>query len=217
MSPLATALAVALSAALAQVPAPPQRDHNEPPDGTPADQELWRGLRGATNDTVMHLGRINQCAYRITYAKYYQGLDAIAAESGGDRDEARALRARIEEAARAAQDAVPEKVGSRECQYTLRDLGLAMPLARSDPKAAGMLEVARAAGARCVARLAPLAATFRDRADALEAALAAADALAARRGTTFVDAAARAAAGAARSGASSAKEPAAAAPPPGRP
>jgi len=194
MSPLA---ALALAALLAQAPtptpaptpapAPAERDYNAPPPGTPADQQLWRDLRAATTGAVLHMARIAQCSYRLTYGKYYQGLDAIAADtSAPDRDRARALRAGIESAAKAADEAIPEQPGIRDCRYVLRDLDLAMPLAPTDPRAAQSLQEARGEGRKCVKQLAPMSETLKARADALEAALAAADEFAGRRGTSLV-------------------------------
>jgi hypothetical protein len=190
MSPLA---ALALAALLTQAPtsapapAPGERDYNAPPKGTPADQQLWRDLRAATTGAVLHMARIAQCSYRLTYGKYYQGLDAIAADtSAPDRDRARALRAGIESAAKAADEALPEQPGIRECRYALRDLDLAMPLAPTEPRAAQSLEEARSEGRKCVKQLTPMSETLRARADALEAALAAADEFAGRRGTPLV-------------------------------
>lgn len=192
MSPLA---ALALAALLAQGPAPAQapapapgeRDYNAPPKGTPADQQLWRDLRAATTGAVLHMARIAQCSFRITYGKYYQGLDAIGEDATApDRDQARALRAGIEAAAKAADEALPEQPGIRDCRYALRDLDLAMPLAPTEPRAAQSLGEARGEGRKCVKQLTPLAETLRARADALEAALAAADGFAGRRGTPLV-------------------------------
>lgn len=184
MSPHA---ALALAVLLAQPPAPAERDYNAPPKGTPADQELWRELRAATTGAVLHMARIAQCSFRLTYGKYYQGLDAIAADTTApDRDEARALRGGIEFAARASDEALPPQPGIRECRGVLLDLDLAMPLAPTEPRAARSLEEARGEGMRCVKRLSPIAEILKVRADALEAALAAADAFAGRRGTSLV-------------------------------
>jgi beta-phosphoglucomutase-like phosphatase (HAD superfamily) len=179
VSPLSS---LALIALLAQPPAPAQRGDDAPPGGRPADQALWSDLRATTNAAVLHMARLAQCSYRLAYGRYYQWLDAIAGDPAApDREEARAIRADLEAAARAAEDALPEQPGVRECRYALRDLGLVMPLAASEPRAAQSLQEARTEGERCVRRLAPLAATLLARADALEAALAKADALAARR------------------------------------
>lgn len=194
MSPLA---ALGLAALLAQAPAPPpaktpapapaERDYNAPPTGTPADQQLWRDLRAATTGAVLHMARIAQCSYRLTYGKYYQGLDVIAADTtAADREQARALRAGVESAAKAADEALPGQPGIRECRGVLLNLDLAMPLASTEPRAAQSLQEARREGRKCVKQLAPMAETLKARADALEAALAAADAFAGRRGTPLV-------------------------------
>lgn len=179
--------ALALAALLAAEPATAPRDQAEPPPGAPADQRLWRDLRDSANDVVLHMARLAQGSFRLSYGRYYEGLDAIAADPAApDRDEARALRRAIEGAARAAEEALPQQPGVRECRYVLRDLDLAMPLAGTEPRAAQALAEARPEARRCVERLAPLARTLGARADALEAALAAADGLATRRGTPLV-------------------------------
>lgn len=210
MSPL-SALTLAALLAQAPAPAPAQRDYSAPPKGTPADQQLWRDLRAATDGSVLHMARIAQCSFRLTYGKYYQGLDVIAGDATApDRYEARTLRAGIESAAKAAQEAIPELPGIRECKYVLRDLDLAMPLAPTEPRAAQSLKEARAEGTRCVKRLSPLADTLKARADAMEAALAGADAFAGRRGTPLVTLGTASAEAGAPGGPDAAKEPSAA-------
>lgn len=175
---LSTALAALL---LSQ--APPPDPANEPPKGAAEDRQLWRDVRDAANAGTLAMGRVNRAAYRIQYGKYYETLDGVAAGGPGDtRGEARGLRARLEGAARAAKEAVPDGgPGIRDCQYTNLDLGARMQLA-SDPKQAKALAAARAEARACVARLAPFARTMTARADDLEAALAACDALFERAG-----------------------------------
>lgn len=172
--------ALVLAAAVAQSAAP-QEDPAVVPRGTPADVQLWHELRDAVNGATVAMGRIAQCSFRIEYGKYYEHLDE--ARKGGpeaDRAEASALRERLGAEAKAAQDALPEKPGIRECQYVLRDLGLYMPNL-SEPAAQKAIPATRKAARRCVDRLAPLAQRLTVRADALEGALAAADAFQARR------------------------------------
>lgn len=186
MTLLSTALAALL---LSQ--APPPDPANEPPPGAAADRQLWRDVRDAANAGTLAMGRVNQAAYRIQYGKYYETLDGLAASApAGVQGEARALRGRLEGAAQAAKGAVPEGgPGIRDCQYTNLDLGTRMPLA-SDPKQAKALAAARGEAKACVAKLAPFARTMTARAEDLEAALAACDALFARAGAVATPAAA---------------------------
>jgi hypothetical protein len=170
-----------LAAAMAQAAAAPQEDPAVIPQGTPADQQLWRALRDAANSATVAMGRIAQCSFRIEYGKYYEGLDeALASGTEAERTEARPLRERLAAEAKAAEAAMPEKPGIRECQYVLRDLGLYMPNL-SEPAAKKAIPAARKQAEGCVKRLAPLAETLTARAGALEAAVDAADALQARR------------------------------------
>ena len=178
MTLASTALAALL---LSQAPAPDP--YNEPPPGAAEDRQLWRDVRDAANDGTLAMARVNQAAYRLQYGKHYEALDALAASGPADvRGEAGALRARLEDAARTARDAVPaDGPGIRDCQYTNLDLATHMPHA-ADPVEAKALAAARQAAKACVARLRPFADTMRARAEALEAALAACDALLERAG-----------------------------------
>lgn len=168
-------LALALAAVLAQ-PADGGPGTETTPTGSEADERLWRDLRGATAGATIGMGRIVQCGFRIRHGKYYERLDATL-EDGTDAEkaDARALRERLAAEATAAQAAVPDEPGVRACQYVLRDLELFMPIA-SDPRGTKQVAVLRNEASACVAKLAPLAERLRERASALEAALAAVDA-----------------------------------------
>jgi hypothetical protein len=186
---------LALATLLAQAPLVPLEGYGRPPPGSPADQQLWRDLQHATSAATLAMGRLSQCSFRITYGKYYEGLDAILKDGpDAEKAEARALREHLAAEAKAADAAVPERPGVRECQYVLRDLGLFMPVP-SDPRAKRQLpEVRRRAGA-CVEKLAPLAERVGERATALEGALAAIDAYRVRNAAGGAAAAANAPAG----------------------
>jgi hypothetical protein len=133
MSTSALLLAALLSAA--EPVAPAARDPSQPPDGTPADRQLWTELQDGASRAMVEYGRINQLAYRTQYGRYYEALDAVAATepSGTRAQEAARLRARLEAAARRSVDArPPEGVSIRECRGVLLEFGNRMP-ELSDP------------------------------------------------------------------------------------
>lgn len=167
------AAAVALAAGVAAQEV--SRDPNDPPSGTAADQQLWRDLRSATNDAMTSMARVSQCSYRIAYGGYYQWLDEAAKGEGEGAAGARGLRARLEDAARRA-DALkpPPRPSVHECRMVLVDLEGKMP-ENASPSMRGELAETRAQARGCVKALQPFAAAMTERADALEAALAAVD------------------------------------------
>lgn len=153
-------------------PAPEVPVAREAPAGAPADQRLWRELSELTGFAAFHMARIGQCAYRIRYDRYYEGLDARRATDPA----AAALRARLEQAALDAERALPADGGRlRACRYALLDLEQRMDLL-DDPRVAAELPRFRDAAGDCVARLSALVASLRPRADALEAVLVEVDA-----------------------------------------
>lgn len=128
MSTSALLLAALLSAA--EPTATAVRDPSQPPDGTPADRQLWTELQGAASRAMVEYGRINQFAYRTQYGRYYEALDAVAATepSGIRAQEAARLRTRLEAAARKAVEArPPEGVSIRQCRGVLLEFGNRMP------------------------------------------------------------------------------------------
>lgn len=153
-------------------PVAEEPDFDEPPPGAAADQALWRTLRDETALATVSLGRIAQSAFRIRYEQPYQALDAVAQQDVVRAGEARALRARLEAAAIAADRAAPRgpKPNIRTCRYALLFLGQAM----SEP--AGTKLGARAPEKReearaCVDDMRGLHGAARPAADGLEAAL----------------------------------------------
>jgi hypothetical protein len=152
--------------------APEPRDPTQPPAGTPGDRALWRRLYDGTSFAALHLARIGQCAYRIRYARYYEGLDErIGAGAPADAAAARELRARLERSAREAEAAQPADGGRiRACRYTLLDLEQRMDLL-DDPKVAAAMPGIRAAAAECAGRMEREIAALRPAADRLERAL----------------------------------------------
>lgn len=180
----AFALSLLLAAAPAALPpAPPpsdalppvaeEPDFQEPPAGTPADQALWRELRDQTGLATVSLARIAQCAFRIRYDRFYESLEAIAAQDVPARaGDARALRGRLEADALAADRAAPKgpKPNIRTCRYALLFLGQAMSEPAGSPLA-GKLPGTREEAARCLDDMRGLHAAARPRADALEATL----------------------------------------------
>lgn len=170
---------LAIATLLAATPAPPaaaggsqpaaaERDWGAPPPGTPEDQQLWRDLKEGAGSATVHLGRLAQCAFRIRYGKYYEGLDARK----GDADAA-AARAALAEAATAAQRAIPAKPGIYECRRVHLDLDQRIEL----PNAFKDGEPVRREARACVAKLRRLVAAVEPAADRLEGALARVDAL----------------------------------------
>ncbi|HET9555055.1 MAG TPA: hypothetical protein VFP50_18965 [Anaeromyxobacteraceae bacterium] len=157
----------------ASLPAAPEpRDPGQPPAGTGADQALWRRLYDGTSFAALHLARIGQCAFRIRYARYYEGLDErIATAAPADAAAARTVRARLEQRAREADAAQPADGGRiRACRYTLLDLEQRMDLL-DDPKVAAAMPKIRAEAAACAARMEKVIEALRPAADRLEAAL----------------------------------------------
>jgi hypothetical protein len=158
-------------------PSAEERDYSEPPEGAPADRELWRALRDATSVATVSLGRISQCAFRIRYDKYYEALDAAAAQGTPEQATVvKALRKRLEDEASAADAVVPRgpRPSIRGCRYTLLFLEQRMTEPAGSQLAAE-LPKSRAEAARCLEDMRGLAGAARPRAEALEATLAAID------------------------------------------
>ena len=156
----------------------PDRNWGEPPAGsTPEDVALWRRLHEATNDAVLAMSRVGQCSYRLKYGGYVEGLDAIAQASKDDRAaKATALRGRIAAAAKEADDAIPkEGLRVRLCKITLLHLEQRMD-ALDDPKLAVEMPQVRREAEQCADEVGAFARKVEPRADALEKALAEADA-----------------------------------------
>jgi hypothetical protein len=152
------------------------RDWNRAPPGTPEDVALWNGLRDAETSAVLQIARIGQASFRIRYGRYDELLDeAAGAASPARAEEARRLRARIEVAARQADEGVPKQgLRVRPCKYTLLHLDQRMSFPDDKAMAADLPKV-RAEARGCVDELAPLAARVGPLADALEKALNDAD------------------------------------------
>lgn len=154
-------------------PVAEEPDFQAPPAGTPADQALWVELRDETGLATVSLARIAQCAFRIRYDRVYESLDAVAAQELPARaGRARALRARLEADALAADRAAPKgpTPNIRTCRYALLFLGQAMP-EPAGSRLAGKLAGTREEAARCLDDMRGLHAAARPRADALEATL----------------------------------------------
>lgn len=179
---LTSAVSLALLLAAAPAPTPPalenpppvaeEPEFQEPPPGAGADQALWRQLRDESGLATISLARIAQCAFRIRYEQPYQALDAIAQQDVLRAADARALRARLEAAAVAADQAAPKgpKPNIRACRYALLFLGQAM----SEPagsKLGAKLPEKRDEARSCVDDMRGLHAAARPAADRLEAAL----------------------------------------------
>lgn len=145
---------------------------DEAPPGTPGDQALWRELRDEAGLATVSLGRIAQCAYRIRYEQPYQALDGIAERDVVRAGEARALRARLEAAAVAADRASPKgpRPNIRSCRYALLFLGQAMAEPAGSPLGARLPEK-REEARSCLEDMRGLHAAARPAADGLEAAL----------------------------------------------
>jgi hypothetical protein len=169
--------AVAPPDVTAAPPSPPpvaeEPDFQEPPGGTDADRALWRALRDETGLATVALARIAQCAFRIRYDRYYESLEALALQDTPERaSRARALRARLEADAIAADRAAPKgpKPNIRACRYTLLFLGQAMP-EPAGSRLAGKLPGTRDEAVSCLEDMRELHAGAGPRADALEATL----------------------------------------------
>lgn len=174
---LALLLAAAAPAATPPAPADPppvaeEPDLQEPPPGAPADQALWRELRDQAGLATVSLARIAQCAYRIRYEQPYEALDAVARQDVVRAADARALRARLEAAAAAADRASPKgpRPNIRTCRYALLFLGQAMAEPAGSP-VAGRLPGRRDEARACLDDMRGLHGAARPAADALEAAL----------------------------------------------
>ena len=165
----------------APVPAAPEisepRDWSKPPPGTLEDQALWNALYEAQNASVMHMGRVVQAAYRLRYGRYYESLDEKAKSgTAGEAEGARRARAKIETAARQADDAIPKQgLRVRVCKYTLLHFDQRMSFP-DDPTFKAELPKYRAEAKGCVDELEPFARNLAPIADAFEASLADADA-----------------------------------------
>ena len=157
--------------------AAPSREWDKAPPGSPEDVALWNALRDAQNASVVHMARVVQASYRLRYGRYYESLDEKA-KSGApsEADRARRTRARIEAAATDVDLAIPKQgLRVRTCKYTLLHLDQRMALP-GDPAFAAEMPAMRSEARDCVDALAPFAAKIGPLADALEAALAEADA-----------------------------------------
>lgn len=185
MNVVAIVLALSLAgletqpAAKAPEPAPEisePRDWSRPPPGTAEDQALWTALYDAQNASVVHLGRIAQASYRLRWAKYYEALDEKAKTGkSADAEGARKARAKIEAAAKAADEAIPKQgLRVRVCKYTLLSFDQRMSFPE-DATFRAELPRYRAEAKGCVDELAPFAAKLAPLADAFEASLAEAD------------------------------------------
>jgi hypothetical protein len=157
--------------------AAPPREWDKAPPGSPEDVALWNALRDAQNASVVHMARVVQASYRLRYGKYYEMLDEKAkSETPAEAEGARRARARIEAAARDADDAIPKQgLRVRTCKYTLLHLDQRMAIP-DDPGFAAEMPAVRAEARGCADELGAFAAKLEPKADALEAALADADA-----------------------------------------
>jgi len=153
------------------------REWDRAPPGAPEDVALWNALRDAQNASVVHMARIVQASYRLRYGRYYESLDEKARSgTAAEAEGARRSRARIEAAAREADEAIPKQgLRVRTCKYTLLHLDQRMAIP-DDPAFAAELPAVRAEARGCATELAAFAARIGPLADALEAALADADA-----------------------------------------
>lgn len=176
---IATLALVALAAAVPTLPAPAEeRDWDAPPPAAaPADQALWRDLRDAGSRAVVSMGRLFQARFRIRYGKYVEALEALERSGPDGAERARAARERLDETVRAADEAIPRKgLRVRVCRYTLRDLDQRLELAPEDPAVAADLPRLRGEARACLAEVGAFAARLAPEVDAVEAAIAAADA-----------------------------------------
>jgi hypothetical protein len=152
-------------------------DWTRPPSGAREDVALWTTLRDSQNDSVLHMSRIAQASFRIRYGRYYDRLDGLArAAAAPMADEARRLRARIEAAARKADEGIPKTgLKVRVCKYTLLHLDQRLRFPEDKAMAADLPRV-RGEARGCIEELVPFAARVRPLAEALDVALADADA-----------------------------------------
>ncbi len=154
------------------------RTWDQAPPGTPEDVALWNALRDAQAASVVHMGRIVQASYRLRYGRYYESLDEKARDgTPAEAEGAARARARIEAAARRADEAIPKQgLRVRTCKYTLLHLDQRMAIP-DDPGFAAELPAVRAEARGCADELAAFAARIGPLADDLEASLAEADVL----------------------------------------
>jgi hypothetical protein len=147
------------------------------PSGAREDVALWTTLRDSQNNAVLHMGRIAQASFRIRYGRYYERLDELARTTTDPKaDEARRLRSRIENAAREADEGIPKKgLRVRICKYTLLHLDQRLRFPEDKSMAADLPRV-RGEARRCTEELVPFAARVQPLAEALDVALADADA-----------------------------------------
>jgi len=157
---------------LAQAGPAQGRTPGEPPAGTPEDRSLWTAIRDVAGEAEIAMGRVGQCAYRLRYGGYREGLEAAAGVGPSERaGEARALREALDRSAGEAQSAIPPDGGRvRECRYTLLYLEQRME-APADNAITRELPEVREDGRRCVERLRKLVEEVRPAADALESRL----------------------------------------------
>jgi hypothetical protein len=157
--------------------AAPPREWDKAPPGSPEDVALWNALRDAQNASVVQMARVVQASYRLRYGRYYELLDEKAKnDAPAEAEGARRARARIEVAAREADDAIPKQgLRVRTCKYTLLHLDQRMAIPE-DPGFAAEMPAVRAEARGCADELAAFAAKVGPKADALEAALSDADA-----------------------------------------
>jgi hypothetical protein len=162
-------IAALLAATPAPSPAAPEaavaveRDWGEPPPASAEDQRLWRELKDGAASATVHLGRLAQCAFRIRYGRYYEGLDARKGDAG-----AASAREGLAAAATAAQKAIPKRPGVYACRRIHLDLDQRLELPRDFADGDAVRREARA----CVEKMQRLVAAVEPAADRLEAALA---------------------------------------------
>jgi hypothetical protein len=147
------------------------------PPGTPEDVALWNALRDAQSSALLHMGRLGQANFRIRYGRYVELLEeAVRTAPLAKAEEARQLRTRLEAAVKLADEGTPKKgVRIHPCRYSLFYLDQRMRLPDDQAMAATLPKV-RSEARSCVDDLAPLAARLGPLADALEKAMAEADA-----------------------------------------
>lgn len=153
------------------------RDWNAPPPGgTREDRALWSRLRSAIEDATLAVSDLNKCALRMQGGAYYERLDALTREAGPRGEQARALRARLEGVARAADASVPRPLRTHVCKYTLLHLEQRMDAA-GDRALEAELPAFREEAIGCADELAGIATRVPPRVKELQGVLAEADAL----------------------------------------
>jgi hypothetical protein len=180
-----TLAASILLAAASAATAGPERDYNQPPPGAkPEDAKLWHELRDGTNGALLQLARAAQCSTRLGYGKYYEALDAVVNAGGAtEASRAKAIREKVEAAARAMQAALPADGGRvHPCRVTLLDYEQ-----RMDPRNTGIaneLPAFREEARRCADRMGAIVKAVTPTAADLERALVEADAYLKREAPT---------------------------------